>query len=114
TSDGPTTEIPVIDGHPHGQRLSEDTELLKHVAAHVGTLVAGGAAIILEKLVALLLFLGNRGIVSAQIAVEGSGSYQRSLEGGQSIQNIFPIGALPIGFFKKRPVNLACPKAGQQ
>ena len=52
------------------QIVADDAELLEHVAPDQYPLMAGTASALFEEAVALLLFLGERTAISAEIAVK--------------------------------------------
>ncbi len=53
-----------------GEIIIENTELLQHVAADIHTLVAGYTTLLLEALIAMLLFQAEAAGISFQIAIE--------------------------------------------
>lgn len=47
--DGVAPEVAALSNPPAGERIGEDAEFLKQVAADIRALMAGGAAVVLEE-----------------------------------------------------------------
>src|SRR5690606_28902619 len=83
---------------PLRKRIGKDPEPLKQIAAHVGALVAGTAAIRLEQLEAAGLLRRDRCVLAAKVAVEpGVGSRQRTLKGSEGVEGAGAVGRATIG-----------------
>ena len=67
---GEAAEVCLGESLLAGEGIREDAELLEEVAADIDALVAGDAAIVLEKFVALFLVWGDGVVLAAKIAVE--------------------------------------------
>src|SRR5579863_8607688 len=80
-------------------------EFLKHIAAHVDTLVTGNAAIMFELEIPGLFLRRDGGLLSAEVAIEARvWRNQGSLVAGDGVLDVRAGDSVPIRIRKRAPI----------